>query len=350
MKLIDNIVLEDVKRVSDCTNSTDLRNKSILLTGANGLIGSYLAYFFYYLNERFNYKIKVCLVTKNEISKNSRIYPLVGTSNFSFIQKDLSKPNVYYEKYDFIIHAAGYAAPSSFLEDPIKTIDVNYIGIKSILESAVKTSPHARILYLSSSEIYGSPASDNLPTPEEYEGLSSVTNNRACYIESKRLSEVLCLSYAQKYNLVVRIARPALSYGPGLGFNDGRVISQFIKKAHLNKIINMIDNGVDLRSFCYMSDVLRQLLNILLFSKDTIYNVGSQEEEVTIKELASIIGDLMKAEVVSGLGKNSNVIGAPSRVCLDMRKLENEFGFKPQVSLKDGLERTIKWNLNREQN
>ncbi len=348
MKLIDKIVSEDIKKISDCTNSLELKEKTILLTGANGLIGSYLAYFFNYLNEKLNYKIKVHLVTKNEISTNSRIYPLVNASDFSITKKDLSEPSTYNEKYDFIIHAAGYAAPASFLEDPIKTIDVNYIGIKSILESAVKTSPRARILYLSSSEIYGSPTPDNFPTPEEYEGLSAVTNNRACYIESKRLSEVLCLSYIKKHGLAIRIARPALSYGPGLSFDDGRVISQFMKKAHLNKVINMVDDGMDLRSFCYMSDVLRQLLNILLFSKSTVYNVGSQEEEVTIKELAQLIGELMETKVIPGPGKNSNVIGAPSRVCLSMKKLENEFGFKPQVTLREGLKRTIEWNLARE--
>ncbi|TSC82486.1 MAG: dTDP-glucose 4,6-dehydratase [Parcubacteria group bacterium Gr01-1014_20] len=348
MKLIDKIVLEDVKKISDCTNSLGLRNKSVLLTGANGLIGSYLAYFFSYLNEELNYKTKVHLVTKSEITENSRIYALLNANNFLITNKDLSEPNVYNEKYDFIVHAAGYAAPAAFLENPVRTIDVNYIGIKSILESAVKTSPHARILYLSSSEIYGSPTPESFPTPETYEGSSSITNNRACYIESKRLSEVLCLSYMQKYGLNIRIARPALSYGPGLSFDDERVISQFMKKAHLEKVINMVDDGRDLRSFCYMSDVLRQLLNILLFSKDAIYNVGSQEEEVTIKELALLIGELMGTMVVSGPGKDPSVIGAPSRVCLSMKKMENEFGFKPQVALREGLKRTIEWNLARE--
>jgi dTDP-glucose 4,6-dehydratase/UDP-glucuronate decarboxylase len=317
----------------------------ILLTGASGLIGSYFAHLFHYLNEERGFDIEVDLITRSETTKGSRIYDLVGAKKFNFIQKDLSQYTVYKEKYDYVIHAAGYGAPAAFLENALRTIDVNYIGLKSILESCLATNPATKILYLSSSEIYGSPTI--FPTPETYPGNSPTTSNRACYIESKRLSEVLALNYISLRNAYIKIARPALTYGPGMSFDDKRVISQFIQKAHSEKEIRMIDDGRDLRCFCYMSDALRQLVNILLYGKDAIYNVGSSQEEVSIKQLADMIGELAGAQVIAGPGKTAAVAAAPSRVCLDMSKLEKEFGFTPSVRMKEGLKNTIEWSIAR---
>ncbi len=345
MKSCKDIILEDVKRVYELTDLSLFKNKKVLLTGGSGLIGSYFTYLFYYLNEYTNANIGVDIITRNKILKGSKISYVKDSKHFNFISEDLSKYKKYGRFYDFIIHAAGYAAPSVFLNDPVRVIDVNYIGLKSILESMLKVNPDAKILYLSSSEVYGSPTPENFPTPETYAGNSDVTNNRACYIESKRLSEVLALTYINIYKMNIKIARPALSYGPGMSFDDKRVISQFIKKAYFEKEIWMIDDGRDLRCFCYISDVLRQLVNILLFAKENIYNVGSSKEEISIKDLANIIGELMGVKVTPGMSKTKEVVGAPSRVCLDMTKLEKEFGFEPIVRLKDGLKRTIDWSI-----
>lgn len=345
MNSSERIINSDIQRVCDSTNMGPFAHSKVLLAGANGLIGSYLAHLFHYLNERHGFGIEVDLITRSEITKSSRIYSLKGAKNFNIILQDLSQYAVYPQKYDYIIHAAGYAAPAMFLQDPIRVIDVNYIGLKSMLESSVKANPAAKILYLSSSEIYGSPTPEYFPTPETYPGNSAVTNNRACYIESKRLSEVLALSYISQHKLYVRIARPALSYGPGMPLDDKRVISQFVRKAYVEKEIRMLDDGRDLRCFCYISDVLRQLVSILLYGKDVIYNVGSAEEEVSVKRLAEMIGEVMSVKVIPGPGKTEAVIGAPSRVCLDMGKLEGEFGFKPEVRMKEGLKNTVDWSV-----
>ncbi len=345
MKLSQKIIHSDIKSICDTSDLSELRGKSIMIAGANGLIGAYLSHLINYLNENFDYNIQADLITRGEITPEKRIYDLKDAKNFNLIQQDLAKPAVYVKKYDYIVHAAGYGAPSRFLQEPLNVIDVNYIGLKSILESYRQVNPAAKILYLSSSEIYGSPPADQIPTVETYEGRSSVLNNRACYIESKRLSEVLALAYINLYKMNVKIARPALSYGPGLSFDDQRVIGQFMKKAHTLKTIEMIDDGRDLRCFCYISDVIKQLVHILLFGKDVIYNVGSSQEEISIKDLAMMIGELMSAQAVVGRGKTTEVIGAPNRVCLDMRKLEFEFNFKPTVKMKEGLQRTIEWNL-----
>ena len=343
-KKSEQIILEDIESVIRDTDLSVLKGKRVLLAGASGVVGNYLAHLFYALNQK-GFGINVDLVMRNEVGSNSRVALIAESPGFRVIVKDLSKATKYEGGYDYWIHSAGYAAPATFLEDPVSTIGVNYVGIQSILEGAREHSPKATVLYLSSSEIYGSPTAENFPTPETYNGNTSVTNNRACYIESKRLAEVLCLYYKNKHNINVKIARPALSYGPGLRFDDGRVMSQFMEKARTKKVIDMLDDGRDLRCFCYMSDVLRQLVYILLFAKDDIYNVGSEEEEISIKQLADLIGSVMGARVVPGPGKTDAVVGAPTRVHLDMSKSKNEFGIKPNVNMEKGLRRMIDWNL-----
>jgi len=216
-----------------------------------------------------------------------------------------------------------------------------------VLESCLKNGSRPRILYLSSSDIYGSPTMDNFPTPETYFGWCSVANNRACYMESKRVTEVLSLNFNRIHGAHVKIARLSLVYGPGMDFNDKRVIGQFMAKAYKNKAIDMVDDGRDLRCYCYLSDALRQLMYLLLFAKDTLYNAGSVAEEISIKDVAMTIGDIMEASVKVGPGKTDIVKGAPSRVCLDLRKIQTESGFKPAVRMREGLSRTIDWNLAR---
>lgn len=345
MKSSDNIIFEDIQKAIEGLDLSSFKGSKILILGASGLIGTYFSYLIYYLNTELHFGIEADLYTKNAVEAHSRLAFLLEDKGIHFFQHDASVAKVYEKKYDFMIHGAGYSSPASFLEDPIKTIDLNYVGMKSILESALQYSPSAKILYLSSSEVYGSPTPENFPTPETYVGNSSITNNRACYIESKRLAEVLCLSYIKMHLLSIRIARPALFYGPGITMKDGKVIGQFMGKAYNDKVITMVDDGADLRCFCYVGDTLRELLDILLFSKDIIYNVGSEEEEISIFQLATIIGGILDAPVKAGPGKDITVAGAPSKVHLDMRKLNNEFNFKPKVGMKEGLKRTIDWNL-----
>ena len=341
----DKIIYEDVAKVADQVDLKPLFGKKVLVTGAGGLIGLYIAYLLRFLNEERNANIEVDLIIRGTGPSSERLKGFRGIKGMAVLHQDVSKPIRYTKAYDYAIHGAGYASPAVFLKNPLETIDVNVIGLRSMLDSLREINPAATVLYLSSAETYGSP--NMFPTPETYMGNVAVTNNRACYMESKRLSEVLGLTYQNQFKLKVRIARPALAYGPGLPMDDQRVMAQFMKKAYEQKVIEMIDDGADLRCFCYLSDMLRQLMSILLYAKDTIYNVGSAKEEITIRSLAMMIGEILNVKVIPGLGKNSAVKGAPSRVKLDLTKIESEFGFKPVVSMKSGLKRMIDWNLAR---
>lgn len=344
MKLHQKIVYEDIAWISSRLDLEKLKNSKILLSGANGLLGFYFANLFSYLNKEKGFRISCDLFTKSDVSPASRIYDIKDSPGFRIKKADLSKENPYEEVYDFVIYAAGYSAPFQFLKDPLEVININFLGMKNVLEHVLKTSKSTKILYFSSSEIYGSPANENVPTPETYEGNSSIESKRACYIESKRLTEVLCLTYREKFGMDIKIARPALTYGPGMNFDDKRVISEFIKKAHFEKKIIMLDDGRDLRCFSYIRDTIAELLLVLLFGKDTIYNIGSDKDEISIKGLADIIGEIMGAEVVAGEIKKG-AIDAPVRVCLDISKVKSEFNFSPEMSLKEGFKRTVEWAI-----
>lgn len=345
MRLNQRIILEDLEKVCALTDLADLKGSTVLVTGANGLLGSYFAHLLYYLNTR-GFNIKADFVTKSAISSTSLLVGLLSDSRLRGVSRDLSKFTRYDTKYDFVIYAAGYSAPSRFLQDPLEAIDVNYVGMKSVLASCLDTNPEVKIVYLSSSEIYGSPEEGHFPTPESYPGNSAVDSPRACYIESKRLVEVMCSIYREQRGAAIRVARPALTYGPGLTLADQRVISQFIAKAYFHKLIEMLDEGSDLRCYCYVSDAIRQLINILLRGREFVYNVGSAEEEITIRCLAEMIGDLMGARVVGGGSRaTEGLAAAPSRVKLDLRRVESEFGFQPIVGMAEGLKRTIDWNM-----
>lgn len=344
MDSAQKIIWEDLESIEKKIDLGPLRNSKILLAGANGLLGFYFANLFAYLNEKRDFNIFCDCITKSQISSVSRIRSLENAKGINFIVKDLSKHSVYGESYDFVIHAVGYAAPSRFLKDPLSVIDVNYLGMKDLLESVSKNNPKCKFLYFSSSEIYGSPPDEFVPTPETYAGNSSVTNPRACYVESKRLTEVLCLIYRERFDIDIKIARLALAYGPGMTFMDERVISQFMKKAHFDKRIDMMDGGESLRCFCYLSDAVLELLHVLFYGREAIYNIGSSREETSIKDLALMIGDVMNVPVKLS-DKKQGLVGAPRRVCLDVSKAESEFNIIPEVNMKTGIERTIRWAI-----
>ena len=217
---------------------------------------------------------------------------------------------------DYIIHAAGYAQPSKYLQDPIKTIKLNTTITMQLLE---KMNPGGKFLYVSSAAVY-----------ENY----NPDHPRACYAESKRCGEVICSSYGSK------IARVSLAYGPGTKPGDTRVMNQFIQQAIVSGKIEPLDSGDAIRTYCYISDTVEMLWNILLFGAG-VYNVAGNSK-TTIGELAEKIGDYMHVPVMYP-GKGQEMPGAPQEECIDIEKYETEFGKKDFVSLDEGLRRTIEY-------
>ena len=236
-------------------------------------------------------------------------------------------------KFDYIIHGAGYGQPSKFKENFLSTFIINTENVYRLFQLA---HPKTKILYISTSEVYSGAKS---PYRETDIGTTTPQHPRACYIEGKRCGEAICIAYREQ-GYDVKIARLGLGYGPGTRKGDKRVLHSFIEQGLHGDII-LRDDGNAKRTYCYISDAVEMMLNILFKGTQDIYNVGGTSE-TTIKELAMTIARKMGYGIVVGK-VNKPDLGAPDEVKLDTTRYENEFGKKSFISLSEGLDKTIEW-------
>jgi dTDP-glucose 4,6-dehydratase/UDP-glucuronate decarboxylase len=279
------------------------------------------------------YVIDNLITSKDNLTK----YP-----NVEFIESDISEKIEIDGPINYIIHSASIASPLIYRKFPLKTIDVNYQGTRNLLDLAKEKNVDG-MLFLSSSEIYGDPKI--IPTPETYWGNVSCNGPRACYDESKRLAETVCLAYYQQYETPIKIARPFNAYGPYLNLDDGRVIPDFFKNAMKQSKIIIHSDGTPSRSFCYVSDSIRGFLKILFFGKSgSIYNVGN-DEEISMKELAIEIKNLVgNTEIIYKKNQDKHyTTDNPQKRVPDLTKIKKELEFFPKISLDEGLKRVYAW-------
>lgn len=330
-RVIEKDIEEIIPEFRDYLNN--LAGKTILITGGNGSIASYLVDIF----ERFN--CNLIILNKNETTSQSRLGHLIGNPNVKFIALDVGKPFQVPPNVDIIIHAASRANLKAFLEEPLDTIDANVNGVRTLLEYA-KENPVENFLFFSSAEIYGNPVKEFIPTPEHYTGNIDCLHPSSCYTESKRLSENICSFFFRKYNIPVKILRGLLSYGPGMR-DDGKVISDFYVAGRNNKEIKIRDRGEDRRSFCYVSDTVRAVLTVMFKGNPgEPYNIGNDKENILILELANKIAKVLNNGTVVKPNPDApikRIYGVPTRH-VDISKIR-KLGFEPKVPLDEGLKR-----------
>lgn len=268
-------------------------------------------------------------------------FGLVGSAICKLLERDYEDIEIYkqkfdesdfqYNRYDFIIHAAGYGQPLKFVEDKEATMMINTYFTAKLFKCLNKGGS---FLFVSTSEVYsGSPS----PHKETNIGTTTPQHPRACYIEGKRCGEAICMAYKEQ-GYDVKIARLALAYGPGTKVNDTRVLNQFIEQALTTGRIKLLDDGSALRTYVYVEDAAEMILDILFKGKDVVYNVGGFSE-TSIADLAYQIAYLTNAEVSLG---DKKLEGSPDNVKLDMSKTLSEFP-RDFVSLSEGLAKTIKY-------
>ncbi|HHY77260.1 MAG TPA: NAD-dependent epimerase/dehydratase family protein [Clostridiales bacterium] len=317
-----------------------------LITGSGGFIGSYFLDFIDYCNNNVFYEPdKVICIDNYKTGSISRIKHLLSNNNFQFINTDISKPIELSQHIDYIVHAASIASPTYYRKYPIETIEVNVWGLKNLLDIA-KEKNLKSMLYLSSSEIYGNPDEEHIPTSETYNGNVSCIGPRACYDESKRLGETLCINYWKQYGVPIKIARPFNVYGPGMRIDDRRVIPDFFKGAIYNKRIEILSDGSPTRSFCYISDAVTGFIKIMMSDYNgEIFNIGNDEMEITIGQLAEKIAEIV-CDVTVIYNKSSDteyLTDNPQRRCPDLKKARTLIKYNPSVNLETGLRRLFDW-------
>ncbi len=280
--------------------------KKLLITGAYGLVGS-----------------TICKILERD-------YPMIEVTKIKF--DGIYKYGETFEDkdYDFIIHAAGYGQPQKFSNEKIETIKVNTIVTNDLIKYCL--NPNGKFLFISTSEIY---SGSQTPHSEDVIGTTTPQHPRACYIEGKRCGEAICMAYKEQ-GYDIKIARLALAYGPGTKKGDTRVLNQFIEQALTNKEIHMKDDGSSERTYIYVEDAAKILLDILFKGKDVVYNVGGFST-TNIKDLAFMIAFMTGARAYPG---NIPLEGSPDNVRLDMKKVVEEFNpcFTPMYR---GLSNTI---------
>lgn len=335
------IVLDDIRNEAKL-----LEGKTILISGGSGFIGTYLNAVLYFLNKNvLKEKCKVISLDNYITGSRKNFIVNIKDKNFTFLYHDVRLPLNINQKIDYIIHAAGLASPFYYKKYPLETIESAFLGAKNLLELA-RINKVEGFLFFSSSEIYGDPESVAVPTPETYAGRVSSVGPRACYDESKRLAETLCMIYHQMYKIPIKIVRPFNIYGPGMRHTDYRVMPTFLYTGLRGKNLPVHDSGIQTRTFCYITDALSAIFKVLILGKNgEVYNLGNDKPEISMYELAVIICEILNNGIKPRRKSYPSYYpaGEPSRRCPDLTKIKNDVGYNPKVDLETGLKKSITW-------
>lgn len=332
---------EDLKQAASFIPKLD-GNISVLVTGASGLIGSFLIDTFIYYNRNNINKIHIWGMSRNISRLKNRFHYISKSDHLKLVEQDISLPINFSVKFNYIIHAASNSDPSNFAKYPVETITANVNGIQNLLNYA-KQNNEVRILYTSTREVYGNVNKLNSYKENDF-GLIDFNNLRACYPESKRVSELLCNAYVTEYGLDCNVARLGYIYGPSMMEDDSKVIAQFIRKSLRAEDIILKSEGLQRRSYTYISDAVAGLLCILFNGNaGEAYNVANSNSIISIKEMAEYIAKESNLSVLYELPNSHELLGysAPQDVIIDESKLIT-LGWNSKYTIYDGLHRTIK--------
>ncbi len=314
----------------------ELAGKSILVTGATGMIGSLLTDVL--IDKSESYGFSVIAMARNENRLNKLFGRRSKGKNIKLMSHDVTIP--FDLDYDYAFHCASNTHPMQYSADPVGTITTNVIGLQNVLENIKK---NGRLVCISSVEIYGANRGDNDVFDEQYCGYIDPNTMRSGYNESKRLCESLCQAYKTQFGLDFVTARLSRTYGPSLRIDDTKAISQMIMNACKGEDIVLKSKGNQRFSYCYSADAVNALLFLLFNGKSgEAYNVSSNESNISLKELAeyicSISGTGIRYEIPSSSEKKG--YSTAVRALLDTTKIK-QIGWESHYTLHDGLKRTI---------
>ena len=335
---------KDVREVLECVPHVEkLYNKSILITGATGMICSSVAELLFELNRNEGANIKIYLAGRSLHRMQHRFYCFTEGVDYTYVEYDATSGNAINILPDFIIHGASPADPASLAKQPVETIYSNIIGLKPLLELC-KIEKGTRLLYVSSSEVYGKKDSPD-PYKELDYGYVDILNPRACYPSSKRASETLCAAYKQEHGIDFVIVRPGHIYGPTITDSDSRASAQFSRLAAQGKDIVMKSAGTQLRSYTYAMDCASAIITVLLDGNSgEAYNISNPDTIVSIRELAECIAEVARVNVVfeQASSKEQKSYNMMDNSSLYSKKLES-LGWRGLFNMERGVFETYKF-------
>jgi dTDP-glucose 4,6-dehydratase/UDP-glucuronate decarboxylase len=359
MKTAQDIVKTDLAYMAERLSSEfgEMAGKRLLIIGGAGFLGYYLVQAALYYND-VSGKPPIQLTVFDNYMRGMPdwLKALEGRKDLTLRKHDvIDALPADLPPQDYLIHAASIASPIFYRQFPLETMDANVNGLRLLLEYArdlaVKGKPMSGFLFYSTSEIYGDPTPDNIPTPETYRGNVSCTGPRACYDESKRYGETLCVAFAQVHKVPVKMARPFNNYGPGLKITDGRVLPDFARDIFAGRDIVMLSDGAPTRTFCYIADAIVGYYKILVRGRPgEAYNIGTETPEISMAELARRVTAIAaeefgyKGKVVLGKSDDAEYLtDNPNRRCPIITKARTELGYEPSIGPDEGLKRSLLW-------
>jgi len=330
--------------------------KRLLIVGGAGFLGYYLVQSVLHYNKTVGAAAPIDLTVYDNYIRGIPpwLAALEGTPKLTLVKHDIAQPlpaNI--PDFQYVVHGGSIASPVFYRKYPIETMDSNVNGLRLLLDYAMKQrskpQPIEGFLFFSSSEIYGDPTPDKIPTPEDYRGYVSCTGPRACYDESKRYGETLCVNFVQQHALPITVARPFNNYGPGLKITDHRVLPDFARDVFANRDIIMRSDGSPRRTFCYVADAVIGYYKVLTVGKPgEAYNIGVEKPEISMAELADKVAALGR-ELVGYTGKVVKKVDAdylvdnPERRCPVIEKARKQLNYNPSVLVDEGLRRAMIW-------
>ncbi|MDR0578962.1 MAG: NAD-dependent epimerase/dehydratase family protein [Candidatus Accumulibacter sp.] len=352
MKADDGILREDLDNILDGLTERERRalaGRTVLVTGFAGSLGFMLARFFarhgQELGVRRVYALDNYVFGKPGWAREIAEHPLFTVREGDVTREDFA----FAGDADLIFHLASLASPVHYRRHPIETMDADVVGLRRLLDF-YRDKGIFNLLFYSTSEVYGDPAPDAVPTRETYWGNVNTSGPRACYDESKRYAETLCYNFHHQAAFPVTVLRPFNSFGPGLRTNDQRAPADFALDVLRNEPIVLYSDGKATRTFCYASDTTLASLKCALYARYDIFNIGNDAEEMTVRELAEIFraagqslfgysGDVIHREHADKHYNTDN----PRRRRPDLTKIRTTLGYAPAVSTRAGVERYLRY-------
>ena len=352
--LINKLVSEDLFNIHESVKRKgDWAGAVILITGCAGFLGFYFMQYFAQYGEVLGIKKVIGLDNfilghPHWLTSLQQSYPeLVEVHNFNIAKDDISAVREA-DSASYVVHGASIASPSFYRKYPIETIDANVWGLRKLLDFYKNKINLKGFLFFSSSEIYGDPSPEAVPTNEEYRGNVSCTGPRACYDEAKRFGETLAWIYGEKLGMPITVARPFNNYGPGMSLSDKRLPSDFARCVLEGQHLTIFSDGSPTRTFCYISDAIIGYIMCLTYGRYDYFNIGADQPEISVREFANIfqsVGRKLFGYTGSVRYEKSSdleyMTDNPNRRSPVIDKAKDVLGYSPNVAVEAGVERYL---------
>jgi UDP-glucuronate decarboxylase len=339
------IIWSDLNHIVSAFTSWEFfRSQTILITGGNGLLASYLVRTLLHANHLLSLNLHITCLVRSQRSELFRLAPWLHSSSLSLVYGDVETFQFdQLETQSIVIHAASVATPSVYQSNPVGIVLPNSLGTARLCQHAQIWSSQ-RFLFFSTGEVYGNNRFHSFA--EDAYGYLDPTSLRSCYAESKRCGETTCVAYSHQYGLHAVIVRIFHTYGPQMKLDDGRVFADFIRDALEGKQIRLSSSGEAMRCFCYLSDATHGFLHLIVNgSSGQAYNLANPSAEISIRDLATLIAGLptpsLEVCFANAQEFKPGYMQSPVQRSLPSIAKIQSLGWQPLVDLKQGFQRTL---------